>query len=256
MSTIIETHAHIYSDVFQEDLIETIERAKEIGVEKILMPNIDSESIDIMLEVAQKFPNYCLPMMGLHPCSVKSDFEKELYKVEDWLNKSEFVAVGEMGIDLYWDKSFEEQQKEAFRIQVGLAKVKKLPIVIHSREANSVVIDLLQECQYGELKGVLHCFSGTLEEANEILELGMSLGVGGVATFKNGGLDKVLPHIPLNKLVLETDCPYLAPVPFRGKRNEPSYLQYIVAKLSDFQEKTEEEIRIQTTLNAKELFKV
>jgi TatD DNase family protein len=256
MSTIIETHAHIYSDVFQEDLIETIERAKEIGVEKILMPNIDSESIDIMLEVAQKFPNYCLPMMGLHPCSVKSDFEKELYKVEDWLNKSEFVAVGEMGIDLYWDKSFEEQQKEAFRIQVGLAKVKKLPIIIHSREANSVVIDLLQECQDGELKGVLHCFSGTLEEANEILELGMSLGVGGVATFKNGGLDKVLPHIPLNKLVLETDCPYLAPVPFRGKRNEPSYLQYIVAKLSDFQEKTEEEIRIQTTLNAKELFKV
>ena len=256
MSTIIETHAHIYSDVFQEDLIETIERAKEIGVEKILMPNIDSESIDIMLEVAQKFPNYCLPMMGLHPCSVKSDFEKELYKVEDWLNKSEFVAVGEMGIDLYWDKSFEEQQKEAFRIQVGLAKVKKLPIVIHSREANSVVIDLLKECQDGELKGILHCFSGTLEEAKEIVELGMSLGVGGVATFKNGGLDKVLPHIPLNKLVLETDCPYLAPVPFRGKRNEPSYLQYIVAKLSDFQEKTEEEIRIQTTLNAKKIFKV
>ena len=254
MNTIIETHAHIYSDKFQEDLDETIDRAKEIGVERILMPNIDTESIEVMLEVAQKFPNYCLPMMGLHPCSVNAGFEKELYKVEDWLNKDTFVAVGEMGIDLYWDKSFEEQQKEAFRIQVVLAKQKKLPIVIHSRDANAVVIDLLKELQDGDLNGVLHCFSGTLAEANEIIELGMHLGVGGVSTFKNGGLDKVLPHVALEKLVLETDCPYLAPVPFRGKRNEPFYLQYMVAKMSEYQEKTEEEIKIQTTVNAKRLF--
>jgi TatD DNase family protein len=256
MNSIIETHAHIYSDKFQDDLNEAIDRAKEIGVEKILMPNIDRESIDVMLEVAQKFPNYCLPMMGIHPCSVKENFEQELYKVEDWLNKEQFVAVGEMGIDLYWDKDFEEQQKEAFRIQVGFAKSKKLPIVIHSREANPVVIDLLEELQDGTLNGVLHCFSGTLEEANKIVELGMHLGVGGVATFKNGGLDKVLPHIALDKLVLETDCPYLAPVPFRGKRNEPAYLNYMVAKLSDFQEKTEEEIKRETTINAKRLFAI
>ena len=256
MNSIIETHAHIYADKFQEDLDETIERAKEIGVEKILMPNIDSESIDVMMEVAQKFPDYCMPMMGLHPCSVKGDFEKELYKVEDWLNKGDFVAVGEMGIDLYWDKSFEQQQKEAFRIQVALAKAKKLPIVIHSRDANPVVIDLLKELQDGELKGVLHCFSGTLEEANEIVALGMHLGVGGIATFKNGGLDKVLPHISIDKLVLETDCPYLAPVPFRGKRNEPAFLQYMVAKLSHYQEKTEEDIKLQTTINAKRLFSI
>ncbi len=256
MNTIIETHAHIYSDKFDEDLNETIDRAKEIGVTKILMPNIDSTSIDAMLEVAQDYPNYCLPMMGLHPCSVTKDFEKELYVVEEWLNKSEFVAVGEMGIDLYWDKAFEEQQKEAFRIQVSLAKAKKLPIVIHSREANHVVIDLLEELQDGELQGVLHCFSGTLDEANAIVKLGMYIGVGGVATFKNGGLDKVLPHIALDKLVLETDCPYLAPVPFRGKRNEPAYLNYIASKLSDFQEISEEEIKKQTTLNAQNLFKI
>lgn len=256
MNSIIETHAHLYSDKFKDDLSETIDRAKEIGVEKILMPNIDGESIEVMLEVAQKFPNYCLPMMGIHPCSIKANFEQELYKVEDWLNKEQFVAVGEMGMDLYWDKDFEEQQKEAFRIQVGFAKSKKLPIVIHSREANPVVIDLLEELQDGTLNGVLHCFSGTLEEANKIVELGMHLGVGGVTTFKNGGLEKVLPHIALDKLVLETDCPYLAPVPFRGKRNEPAYLNYMVAKLSDFQEKTEEEIKRETTINAKRLFAI
>ena len=159
-----------------------------------------------------------------------------------------------MGIDLYWDKSFEKKKKEAFRIQVVLAKQKKLPIVIHSRDANAVVIDLLKELQDGDLNGVLHCFSGTLAEANEIIELGMHLGVGGVSTFKNGGLDKVLPHVALEKLVLETDCPYLAPVPFRGKRNEPFYLQYMVAKMSEYQENTEEEIKIQTTVNAKRLF--
>ena len=159
MQTIIETHAHIYSDKFKEDLNDTIDRAKEIDVEKILMPNIDIESIDIMLEVAQKFPDYCIPMMGIHPCSIKADFEKDLYQVEHWLNKEKFVAVGEMGIDLYWDKNFEEQQKEAFRIQVGFAKEKKLPIVIHSREANHVVIDLLEELQDGSLNGVLHCLS-------------------------------------------------------------------------------------------------
>lgn len=254
MQTIIETHAHIYSDKFEEDINETIDRAKEIGVEKILMPNIDIESIDAMLEMTQKFPDYCIPMMGIHPCSVKQDFEKVLYQVENWLNQEKFIAVGEMGIDLYWDKAFEEQQKEAFRIQVGFAKEKNLPIVIHSREANHVVIDLLEELQDGELNGVLHCFSGTLEEANKIVELGMHLGVGGVATFKNGGLDKVLPHIDLSKLVLETDCPYLAPMPFRGKRNEPAFLNYIAAKLSDLQEKTEDEIRLQTSINAKRLF--
>lgn len=254
MNSLIETHAHIYSEKFQEDLSETIERAQEIGVEKILMPNIDSESIDAMLEVEQHYTNYCIPMMGLHPCSVKAAFEKELYLVEDWLNKKEFVAVGEMGIDLYWDKSFEEQQKEAFRIQVELAKKKDLPIVIHSREANGVVIDLLEDLQDGTLNGVLHCFSGSLEEAQKIVELGMHIGVGGVSTFINGGLDKVLPHIVLEKMVVETDCPYLAPKPFRGKRNEPAYLKQIVDKLSDFKEVSEEEIKKQTTINAKRLF--
>jgi len=257
MKQIIDTHAHIYSDKFQEDLKETIKRASAIGVTKILMPNIDSDSIDAMHDVNATYPEVCLPMMGVHPCSIKDDFRKELEIAESWLSKrDDYVAIGEMGIDLYWDKIYIEEQKEAFKIQCDWAKSKGLPVVIHSRDANPVVIELLKEVQDGSLKGVLHCFSGSLEEAEQIVDLGMMLGVGGISTFKNGGLDKVLPHIPIEQLIVETDAPYLAPTPFRGKRNEPVFLEQIVDKLSDFKEVGVSEVCRITTMNAQRLFQL
>lgn len=251
---LIETHAHIYADQFDADREETIERAYNIGVEKILMPNIDHTSIDGMLEVELKHPGQCIPMMGLHPCYVKGDFEKELYIVEDWWNKRDFVAVGEIGLDLHWDKSFFEQQKEAFRIQTNWAKEKKRPVAIHSRESNQELIQLLEEVQDGTLTGVLHCFSGTLEEAKRFVELGLYLGIGGVSTFKKGGHDEILPEIDLRKLVLETDCPYLAPKPHRGKRNEPAYLEFILNRVAEIKNISPEVVADATTANAISLF--
>lgn len=250
---IIDTHAHIYAKEFDQDRKEVLDRAKEVGVDKILMPNINSKSIDFMLQVEQDNPGYCLPMMGLHPCYVQDGFEKELYTVEDWLSKREFVAVGEIGMDFYRDTSFKEEQIEAFKVQIDLAKKYNLPIAIHARNAIKETIELLEVYGNG-LKGVFHCFSGTVEEAQRIKEIGFYLGIGGVVTFKNAGLDKVLTDIGLNKLILETDCPYLSPVPYRGKRNESSFIPYIVSRMSDILDKTTGEVEIATTQNAKELF--
>ncbi|PIB36146.1 hydrolase TatD [Reichenbachiella sp. 5M10] len=229
----IETHAHIYSDKFAEDIEEVIDRAKVDGVERIYMPNIDSESIDAMLEMEYRYPGYCIPMMGLHPCSVGKDFEKELYIVEDWLSKRSFAAVGEMGTDLYWDKSMFEEQKEAFRIQCSLALKHQLPIVIHCRESMDETIELLEGYQESGLFGVVHCFSGTIAQARRIVELGFKLGLGGVATFKNGGLEPVMQGVDLQHFVLETDSPYLAPAPHRGKRNEPAFIKQVALKIAD-----------------------
>ncbi|SMD32157.1 TatD DNase family protein [Reichenbachiella faecimaris] len=251
---LVETHAHIYSDKFKDDVDEMIQRSREQGVEKIYMPNIDSESIDAMLELEYRYPGYCIPMMGLHPCSVDKNFEKELYIVEDWLNKREFVAVGEMGTDLYWDKSFYEQQKEAFKIQSKWAIQQDRPIVIHCRESIDETIALVDDLKTEKFRGIFHCFSGTVEQANQIIELGFLLGIGGVATFKNGGLEPVLKSIPLDHLVLETDSPYLAPVPNRGKRNEPAYLNLVAEKIAAIKNITKNEVAKATTENAYRIF--
>ncbi|EJF08836.1 TatD family hydrolase [Pontibacter sp. BAB1700] len=254
--TLVDSHAHIYSEQFKQDREEALARALAEGVEKIYMPNIDHTSIDIMLETEEKHPNQCIAMMGLHPTSVDKDFEKELYLVEEWLDKRKFAAVGECGIDLYWDKTFLTQQHEALRVQVELAKKHQLPIVLHTRDSFDETYEIIAAAQDGTLKGIFHCFSGTVEQAEKVKELGFLMGIGGVATFKNGGLDKVLPHVSLDDLVLETDCPYLAPVPHRGKRNEPVYLPLVARRVAELMQKPVEEVAQTTTRNAFNLFKL
>ena len=252
----IDTHAHIYLEQFKEDLPEAMDRLRTSGVKQVLMPNIDHTSIDDMLEVEQQYPDTCISMMGLHPCSVNAGFEKELYLVEEWLGKREFLAVGEIGTDLYWDKTFYSQQVEAFNIQCELALKYDLPIVIHCRESIDETIALTRPFSEKGLKGVFHCFTGDLEQANQITDLGFKLGIGGVATFKNGGMDKVLPHVDIKHLVLETDSPYLAPVPHRGKRNEPAYVRLVAERLVTLKGMAFQEVVQQTTANARELFKL
>lgn len=254
MNKLIETHAHIYSDKFQSDIDEVLERSWEQGLERIYMPNIDHESIDGMLEL-ENMDDRCIPMMGLHPCSVGKDFEKELYIVEQWLAKRKWVAVGEIGTDLYWDKTFWDQQQEAFNIQCQWAIKYEIPVVIHCRESIDETISLIEAMADDKLKGVFHCFTGTVEQAKKIIDLGFYLGIGGVATFKNGGLDQVIPHIDNDKIVLETDSPYLAPTPHRGKRNEPSYINLVARRVAEFKNISEDEVAEFTTNNALKLFK-
>jgi len=249
-----DSHAHVYSEQFKDDRDAMLERALEAGVGTIIMPNIDHTSIDVMLETEAKHPERCIAMMGLHPCSVGKHVERELYQVEEWLNRRKFAAVGECGIDLFWDKTFFPQQQEALRVQIDLAKKHNLPLVLHTREAFRESADLIEEAQDGSLRGVFHCFSGSKEEADRVIKLGFLLGIGGVATFKNGGLDKVLPGIELKHLLLETDCPYLAPVPYRGKRNEPAYLPLINRRVAELLGTDEEAVAEATTQNAKALF--
>jgi TatD DNase family protein len=254
MNGFIDTHAHIYLDEFEADRIDMLQRAEQHAVSRIYMPNVDHTSIDAMMELEGRASGNCVAMMGLHPCYVKKDFERELYLVEDWLSKRKFAAVGEIGTDLYWDKTFWEQQKEAFKIQVKWAKQYKLPVVIHCRESIDETIAMAEALKDEDLHGVFHCFSGDLEQARKIIALGFYLGIGGVSTFKNGGLDKVLPDIGLEWLVLETDSPYLAPVPYRGKRNEPSYIPLIARKVAELKNCLIEEVQTATTQNALKLF--
>jgi TatD DNase family protein len=256
MLKLVDSHAHIYSEEFKEDQAAAVAKAREAGVEKIYMPNIDHTSIDAMLETEAAFPDQCIPMMGLHPTYVKKDFERELYLVEEWLNKRPFAAVGECGIDLYWDKTFLPQQQDALKVQLELAKKHKLPIILHTRDSFDETYELVAAAQDGTLRGIFHCFSGTPAQAAKVKELNFLMGIGGVATFKNGGLDKVLPHVALEDLVLETDCPYLAPVPYRGKRNEPAYIPLVLKRVAELMQKSEEEVATITTQNALNLFKL
>ena len=249
----IDSHAHLYKEEFDADREETLRNAMEVGVSKIVMPNIDHTSIDAMMELELKHPTFCFATMGLHPCSVKKDFERELYIVEQWLAKRKFHAIGEMGTDLHWDKTYWDQQKEAFVIQVGWAKKYKLPLIIHCRESMDETIGLLEKIGDKNLTGVFHCFNGTVEQAVKIIELGFYLGIGGVATFKNSGLDKVIPSLELANLVLETDSPYLAPVPHRGKRNEPSFIPIVAQKIAELKNISLEAVQA-TTKNADNLF--
>lgn len=254
MEKIIETHAHLYAEEFKEDIDRLLEKAMQAGVAQFIMPNVDETSVDGMLELEARYPSVCYASMGLHPCYVKKDFEKQLYQVEDWLTKQAFVSVGEIGIDLHWDKTTLSLQEEALSIQMALASKHKLPVILHTRNAFEETCKVIEKSGCLDVKGVFHCFSGTLEEAQKAVAMGYKIGIGGVVTFKNGGLDKVLEGIALDEILLETDCPYLAPVPHRGKRNEPSFIAIVAHKIAELKQCSVEEVIKVTSTNAKQLF--
>lgn len=253
---LIDTHTHLYSDAFAEDRNEMIERAIADGVDKFYIPAIDSQTTQAMYDLEQAFPDRMYLMMGLHPTSVKENYEEELSHVEEELAKRKFYAIGEIGIDLYWDQSTLEIQQDAFRRQIKLAKKYKLPIVIHCRNAFDEVFEILEEENGDDLFGIFHCFTGTLAQAKQALQYNMKLGIGGVVTFKNGKIDKFLNEIDLKHIVIETDAPYLAPKPFRGKRNESAYVVKVAEKLAEVYDASVEEIAEITTENALEIFQI
>lgn len=250
----IDTHAHLYLKAFAADRPAVMQRAQEAGVGKIYLPNIDASSIGDMLQLESDHPEQCRAMMGLHPCSVNDNVEADLNIIRQWLEQRKFCAVGEIGLDYYWDLTFKEQQVYAFATQIEMAKAQGIPIVIHSRNATRECIDIVREKQDGNLRGIFHCFSGTPQEAKEIIELNFLLGIGGVLTFKRSGLDEVICDIGLQHIVLETDAPYLAPVPHRGKRNESSYIPLIGEKLAAVKGISLQQVAEITTRNAEQLY--
>lgn len=252
----IDTHTHLYLEQFDNDREDTIQRAIDDGIKKMLFPNIDSNSIDGMLKLSEEFPQNCYPMMGLHPTSVKEDYKKELDIVEKTLfsTPKKFCAVGEIGIDLYWDKTFFNEQKEVFLKQIDWALELKLPIVIHARDSFQEIFDTIKPKICPELRGVFHSFTGTLEQGQKIIDWGFKLGIGGIVTFKKAGLDNVVKKLPLEKIILETDSPFLTPAPYRGKRNESAYIKYIANKISEIFEVDLKEVARITTSNAENLF--
>ncbi|KGY10945.1 hydrolase TatD [Vibrio tubiashii] len=250
----IDTHAHIYATEFDTDRDQVVQRALAQGIDKILLPNIDLDSIEPMLRTEAQYPDVCRSMMGLHPCYVDGNVKQSLEVIYSWFAKHNFVAVGEIGIDLYWDKTYKAEQEMAFITQLNWAKEMKLPVVIHTRDSIEETLALLRNEQDGSLSGVFHCFGGSVEEAKAINDLGFHLGLGGVSTFKNGGMDKVIPHLDMDYIILETDCPYLAPVPHRGKRNEPAYTSLVAQRVADLREMSIEQVDSLTTHNAKTLF--
>ena len=249
----IDTHTHIYLPEFDDDRDSMMNKALEANVTTTILPAIDSTTHKVMLDAESTYSN-CYAMMGLHPCSVNQDFKGEIEIARQYLKQRKFVAIGEIGLDFYWDKTFTKEQYEAFRIQVELALEYSLPVVIHSRNATDECIDVVKD--YPEVKGVFHCFSGDLEQAERVIELGFMLGIGGVVTFKNAGLDKVIEKLGLENVVLETDAPYLAPVPYRGKRNEPAYIPLIAEKLASVCKMPVERVAELTTENTRKLFKL
>lgn len=251
---ITDTHTHIYSEAFDEDREEMIQRALDVGVKRFFVPAIDSTYTDGMLKLEKEYPEYVFLMMGLHPTYVKENYKEELLHVEQMLVKHKFYAVGEIGIDLYWDASTLKVQQEAFKFQIQLAKKHNLPIVIHCREAFDEVFEVLEEEKSAKLFGIFHCFTGTKEQAKQAISYNMKLGIGGVATFKNGKIDQFLNEIDLKHIVLETDSPYLAPKPYRGKRNESSYIVKVVDKLSEIYGLPIKDIVSSTTENSKAIF--
>lgn len=254
--TITDTHTHLYSDQFDEDRKEVIQRAIDSGVSRFFIPAIDSEYTQSMLDLEAEFPDNIFLMMGLHPTHAKENVEEELALIKEWIDKRKFYAIGEIGIDLFWDKTYLKQQQHAFRTQIQWAKERKTPINIHCRDAFDEVFEILEEEKSEDLFGIFHCFTGNLEQAKKAVSLNMKLGIGGVVTFKNGKIDKFLNEIPLSEIVLETDAPYLAPTPYRGKRNESSYLTNVIDKLVDIYGLTFEEIAAITTQNSKDVFGV
>lgn len=252
---LVDTHTHLFTEEFDEDRGAMLQRAFDNGVDKLLLPNIDSTSLKAMQNLCAAYPKNCLPMMGVHPSSVKEDFEEELALVKHELfGTTKYYGVGEIGLDLYWDKTFYEQQKQAFIQQVQWSIELNLPVSIHTREATDEAIEILSATDLKAVRGVFHCFGGTTEQAEQIIELGFHLGIGGVLTFKNTTLREVLAPIDLKHIVFETDSPYLAPVPYRGKRNESAYVLNIAQKLAEVKNTTVKEVAAITTQNAKEIF--
>ena len=246
----IDTHAHLYDRKLAGDITEVIARSRDNGVRKVYMPNINMDTIDGMLALEAQYPDFCHAMIGIHPCYIDIDFQKQLACVETWLAKRPFAAIGEIGIDLYRNKTYQAQQEEALAIQLGWAQQYQLPVIIHCREGMQQTLKLIEKQQKGNLKGIFHCFNGSLQEAKKIISLGFYLGIGGLVTFKNTDLDQTVAAISLDHLVLETDAPYLAPMPYRGQRNEPSYLLYIAKKLASMQAVDLEKVVQVTTANA------
>lgn len=250
----IDTHAHLYVDQFREDIDAVIQEAQNNYVSKVLLPNIDSASTEDLLSLKSKYPKYFEVMMGVHPCSIGEDYRKELKAAEAQFLRQDFVSVGEIGLDYYWETKYKAEQIMAFRSQINWAKDMKLPIAVHCREAFDDILDILDDEQDGRLRGVLHCFTGNVDQAKRLIDNGFLLGIGGVLTYKNSGLDNTMKEIELKNLILETDAPYLSPVPFRGKRNQSAYLIYIAEKLAEVKACSLEDVARLTTTNAKELF--
>ena len=250
----VDTHSHIYSEDFSSDRNEVIANALKSGVNKIVLPNIDSSTIKPLFDLAYSNTDLFIPLLGLHPTSVKEDFHKELEIMEYWFNKRKFWGIGEIGIDLYWDKTFINEQVEAFRIQIGWAKRAGIPIVIHVRDSFPEVIEVIEQEKEDSLTGVFHSFTGTVDQAAHVIELGFKIGVGGIVTFRNSGLDEIIQQIDLQHVLLETDSPWLTPVPHRGKRNESAYIAIIAAKVASLHNISVEEVGRITTQNAKQLF--
>lgn len=251
---LIDTHAHIYLKQFDNDRAATLERAKAAGIERIYLPAVDSETHEAMLALEADAPDFCIAMMGVHPCSIEENYENELKIAEKYLQERPFCAIGEIGLDLYWEKKYFEQQKKAFVTQMQWSQDLGLPIIIHSRESMDEVIEILEKNRWHTEGGILHCFTGNLEQAKRLVDLGFYLGIGGVATYKNGGLEPVIAEIPLEHLVLETDAPYLAPVPFRGKRNESAYIRHVAQRISEVKMVDFKEVEAKTTANALRIF--
>lgn len=251
-----DTHTHLYYETDPEKLSDLMQRSLDNKVCRLFLPNVDSESIPLVFGLSERYPNHCFPMLGLHPCDVKANYKEELDSISKEIAQRKVYAIGEIGIDLYWDKSTLSIQQEAFRTQIDWAKNLGMPIVIHCREAFDEILEILNELKDDKLRGIFHCFSGTLEQAHQVIGLGFYLGIGGVLTYKNSGLDKVIQDVSLEHLVLETDSPYLTPVPFRGKPNESSYLVYIAQKLADLKQVSLHEIAEVTTQNSRMVFGV
>ena len=250
----IDTHSHFYTKDFDKDRDEVIKESLNKGVRRILLPNIDLNSMQRMLGVCKAYPQICFPMIGLHPCDVKGDYMEVLQKIFDYFSHHKYVGVGEVGIDLYWDKTFIKEQKNALRLQIQFALRHNLPIIIHKRQSYKETMDILNEFQGEELKGIFHCYSGSLAHAEEVIEKGFLLGIGGTVTYKTSNLNEILPNIPLKYIVLETDAPYLTPVPHRGTRNKSSYIPLIAQRIAEIKQTTIEEVATQTTKNAVKLF--
>ncbi len=252
----IDTHAHLYLDAFSNDLDTIITNARSVKVDKIIQPNINLQSIECMLQICEQYAGYCYAAMGLHPCDVKEDFEQQLKQMEGHIEVQKCIAIGETGTDAYWDVSYWDQQVASFKIQLEWANQLDKPIIIHSRESLDRNIEIVREAQKGKLKGVFHCFNGTLEQANQIIDLGFKLGIGGSITYKNNPLKNEIDKIPLSSVVLETDAPFLSPVPNRGKRNEPSWIPFVAMELADRYGIPLELIAKETSNNARSLFKL
>lgn len=250
---LVDTHTHLYDEKLMRDENQ-VQRAIEAGVTRMYMPNCNSETVAGMLQMAERYPDNCLPMMGLHPCYVKEDYRNELDLVEQELSNRKYYAVGEIGLDYYWDMTFKAEQIFAYEQQIKLALKHQLPIVVHSRESTQDCIDVAKRNQDGALKGIFHCFSGTLAEARQIIDMGLLLGIGGVVTYSKGTLPDIVKELPLECMVLETDAPYLAPVPHRGKRNESSYIPVIAQRIAELKNTSIEEVAIVTTHTAEKLF--